>query len=197
MSIFVIAYYSLLLIGSSLAAFYNKRSVFLLLFSLTMVSFILGIIGGSGALVAVAPSVPGFWPWRPWHSYCFREALIMIAPAPKWPKSCAPHPLTASLRDVRDLHLRDHRHLRAGDRAIRRSRGDLVGLRTGRTKTCFWVPTSWAAICSAAIVYGARNTVGLALIATIAGVHPGRWSQAFWPPPRGAGSISSWAASPT
>ena len=45
MSWFVIGYYTLLLGGSCLAAYFNKRSAFLLLFSLTLVSFVLGIVG--------------------------------------------------------------------------------------------------------------------------------------------------------
>ena len=54
MSVFVIAYYTLLLGASCLAAYFNKRSAFLLLFSLTLVSFVLGIIGGVSALRIVA-----------------------------------------------------------------------------------------------------------------------------------------------
>ena len=46
MSIFTIGYYTLLLAVSCLAAYFNKRQVFLLAFSLTLVSFILGIVGG-------------------------------------------------------------------------------------------------------------------------------------------------------
>ncbi|WP_113912298.1 ABC transporter permease [Roseovarius dicentrarchi] len=77
MGIFVIAYYSLLLIASCLAAFYNQRSAFLLLFSLTLVSFIVGIIGGADALkfIAIAAGVIAL---AAMVSYAFREFLILI-----------------------------------------------------------------------------------------------------------------------
>ncbi|MCR9112918.1 MAG: hypothetical protein NXH84_06590, partial [Rhodobacteraceae bacterium] len=51
---FVIYYYTALLAGSCAAVYFNYRSVFLLLFSLTLVSFVLGIVGGVGALRTVA-----------------------------------------------------------------------------------------------------------------------------------------------
>ena len=54
MSVFVILYYTLLLGASCLAAYFNKRAAFLLIFSLTLVSFVLGIIGGVAALRIVA-----------------------------------------------------------------------------------------------------------------------------------------------
>jgi peptide/nickel transport system permease protein len=50
MNYFVIGYYALLIGGSCLAAFYQKRSLFLLLFSLTLASFLMGILGGQPAL---------------------------------------------------------------------------------------------------------------------------------------------------
>ena len=50
MNYFVIGYYALLIGASCLAAYYSVRSAFLLLFSLTLVSFIVGIIGGESAL---------------------------------------------------------------------------------------------------------------------------------------------------
>jgi len=46
MNYFIIGFYALLIGASSLAAFYQKRTPFLLLFSLTLVSFIMGIVGG-------------------------------------------------------------------------------------------------------------------------------------------------------
>ena len=78
MSIFVITYYTLLLAGSTLAAYFNKRSIFMLLFSLTLVSFVLGIIGGPGALRVVAISA-GLLALAAMASYAFREFLITIA----------------------------------------------------------------------------------------------------------------------
>jgi peptide/nickel transport system permease protein len=79
MSVFVIGYYTLILAASCLAAYFNKRSAFLLLFSLTLVSFILGIIGGVGALKVVVAfaAVIGL---SAMVSYAFREFLILLAP---------------------------------------------------------------------------------------------------------------------
>ena len=78
MSIFTIGYYTLLLAVSCLAAYFNKRQVFLLAFSLTLVSFILGIVGGTGALkaVAICAALLGL---TAMVSYAFREFLIQLA----------------------------------------------------------------------------------------------------------------------
>ena len=94
MSIFVIGYYTLLLGGSCLAAWFNKRSVFLLLFSLTLVSFVLGIVGGTGALrfIAIAAGVLAL---AAMVSYCFREFLILIA-GKETAKELRTAPLTAA-----------------------------------------------------------------------------------------------------
>ena len=75
---FVIIYFAFLVLASVLAAKYNQRSAFLLLFSLTLVSFVLGIIGGVGALkfVAVSAAVLAF---SAGLSYGFREFLVTLA----------------------------------------------------------------------------------------------------------------------
>lgn len=94
MSLFVIGYYALLLAGSCLAAFYNQRSAFLLLFSLTLVSFILGIIGGTPALNAVV-IFAGIIAMSAMVSYAFREFLIVLAPS-ETAKELRTAPLTAA-----------------------------------------------------------------------------------------------------
>ncbi len=94
MSIFVIAYYSLLLIASCLAAFYNQRSAFLLIFSLTLVSFIVGIIGGSDALKMIA-AIAAAIALAAMVSYAFREFLIIIA-SKEMAKELRTAPLTAA-----------------------------------------------------------------------------------------------------
>lgn len=94
MSLFVVGYYALLLIGSCLAAFYNKRSAFLLLFSLTLVSFVLGIVGGAAALKAVAISA-GLLAMAAMTSYAFREFLIAVA-STEVAKELRTAPLTAA-----------------------------------------------------------------------------------------------------
>ncbi|PKQ13058.1 MAG: ABC transporter permease [Alphaproteobacteria bacterium HGW-Alphaproteobacteria-1] len=94
MSVFVIIYYTLLLGASCLAAYFNKRSAFLLLFSLTLVSFVLGIVGGVGALRAVAIAA-GLLALAAMVSYAFREFLIAIA-SHNMAKELRTAPLTAA-----------------------------------------------------------------------------------------------------
>lgn len=78
MGIFVILYFTLLLAASCAAAYFNKRSIFLMAFSLTLVSMVVGIIGGAGALrfIAICAFVlllAGM------VSFGFREFLIQMA----------------------------------------------------------------------------------------------------------------------
>ena len=75
---FVIVYFGALLIGSTLAAYFNQRTPFLLLFSLTLVSMVLGIVGGQGALQAVAICA-GLLAAAGMVSFGFREFLITMA----------------------------------------------------------------------------------------------------------------------
>lgn len=79
MTFFVVGYYAFLIGLSCLAAYYQRRTPFILLFSLTLVSFVLGIIGGVWALQAVAVSA-GMLALAAGTSYAFREFLIIIAP---------------------------------------------------------------------------------------------------------------------
>ncbi len=79
MSVFVIIYFAFLIIASSIAAFYQRRGPFLILFSLTLASFVLGIVGGTGALRFVATAA-GLLAFTAGVSYCFREFLIIIMP---------------------------------------------------------------------------------------------------------------------
>ena len=94
MSIFVIGYYSTLVAASCLAAYFRRRSVFLLLFTLFLVSLVVGIIGGISALrgivgfAAVLALAAGM-------SYAFKEFLIAVSP-PNLAKELATAPLTAS-----------------------------------------------------------------------------------------------------
>jgi peptide/nickel transport system permease protein len=78
MSFFVIGYYSLFLTASCFAAFYNQRSAFLMIFSLTLVSFIVGIVGGTYWLQSIA-IISGIIALAAMVSYAFREFLILIA----------------------------------------------------------------------------------------------------------------------
>jgi len=93
MSAFVIIYYTLLLGGSCLAAYYNQRTAFLLLFSLTLVSFVLGIVGGVPALTFVAVAA-GLLAMAAMVSFGFREFLVAIS-SEHMAKELRTAPLTA------------------------------------------------------------------------------------------------------
>lgn len=79
MNFFVIGYYALLIGASCLAAYFQKRSVFLLLFSLTLVSFIVGIVGGVGGLRWITIAA-GILALSAGTSFAFREFLVQILP---------------------------------------------------------------------------------------------------------------------
>ena len=164
MSLFVIGYYALLIGASCLAAYYEKRSVFMLLFSLTLVSFVVGIVGGVGALWAITIFAGGL-ALAAGTSYAFREFLVAISPT-ELAKELRTAPLTASF--------------------------GMFVIFTYAIAGIFapWIaPYSQSEVISSAfappdenmllgadqlgrdmfsrIIYGARNTVGLALLATI------------------------------
>ncbi len=94
MNYFVIGYYALLIGGSCLAARFQLRQAFLLLFSLTLASFIMGIIGGEPALWAVTVAA-GILALAAGTSYAFREFLVVILPR-EAAKAMRTAPLTAS-----------------------------------------------------------------------------------------------------
>jgi len=62
MGVFVILYFAFLVIASCLAVYFEKRGPFLTIFSLLLVSFVLGIVGGAGALrfIAIGAGVLAF-----------------------------------------------------------------------------------------------------------------------------------------
>ncbi len=92
--IFVILYFALLLLLSCGAAYYNQRSAFLLLFSLTLVSLVLAIIGGIPALRFVAIAA-GMLLAAGMMSYAFREFLTALA-SDEMAKELRTAPLTAA-----------------------------------------------------------------------------------------------------
>lgn len=94
MNTFIIGYYVLLISASCLAAYYNKRQVFLLIFSLTLVSFVIGIIGGEKALWTVTV-LAGMLALAAGTSYAFREFIVTLLPE-NGAKVMRTAPLTAS-----------------------------------------------------------------------------------------------------
>ena len=93
MNYFVVGYYALLIGGSCIAAYFQKREVFLLLFSLTLASFIMGIIGGEPALWTVTVAA-GLLASAGGIAYALREFLVIVTPR-EVSKALRTAPLTA------------------------------------------------------------------------------------------------------
>ena len=164
MSFFVIGYYSSLIGASSLAAFFNKRDVFILLFSLTLFSFVVGIVGGTGALQFIA-GCAALLALIVGVSYSFREFLTIILRG-EMGSIIRTAPLTASFgMFVICVY------------AIMGIFAPIIApFGESEVITQAFAPADEKMLLGAdqlgrdmfsRIVYGARNTVGLALIATI------------------------------
>ncbi|MEM7295951.1 MAG: ABC transporter permease [Pseudomonadota bacterium] len=163
MSTFVVGYYAVLLIASCAAAYFKQRSAFLLLFSLTLVSLVVGIIGGAGALrgiaifVAVLAAAAGI-------SYAFREFLIEIA-KPGLAKELRTAPLTAAfgmfvifiyaIAGIFAPWIAPYGEAEIISQAFAPADGELLLGADQLGRDMF-----------SRIIYGARNSVGLALVAT-------------------------------
>jgi len=78
MNYFVIGYYAMLIGASCLSAYFGKRSVFLLLFSLTLASFIFGIVGGEAWLWTITVAA-GIVALAAGTAYAFREFLVVVS----------------------------------------------------------------------------------------------------------------------
>jgi peptide/nickel transport system permease protein len=87
--------YSVLLIGACCLAFYmGKKSIFLMLFSLIIISFVAGILGGWGGLHSIAIAA-GLLTMVAGISFAFREILVATMPV-KLSKEIKTAPLTAA-----------------------------------------------------------------------------------------------------
>jgi len=93
MNYFVIGYYALLIGAACAASYFQKREAFLLLFSLTLASFVMGIVGGEPALWAVTVGA-GILALAGGVAYSFREFLSIVLPREP-AKAIRAAPLTA------------------------------------------------------------------------------------------------------
>ncbi len=91
---FVIIYYGVLIAASCVAAYFQQKKAFQLLFSLTLVSLVVGIVGGAQGLrfIAIAAGLLGA---AAGMSYAFREFLVEIS-RPSLAKELRTAPLTAA-----------------------------------------------------------------------------------------------------
>ncbi len=164
MNYFVIGYYALLIGASCLAAFYQKRSVFLLLFSLTLGSFLMGILGGQPALWFVTV-LAGVIALAAGTSYAWREFLILTLPY-NAAKTMRTAPLTASfglfvifiyaVMGILAPYIAPHGEAEIISSAFAPADADMLLGADQLGRDVF-----------SRIIYGARNTVGLALVATV------------------------------
>ena len=93
-STFALIYFTALVVASCVTAFYNHRQPFMMTFSLTLVSIIVGIIGGVHALWVIA-MIAFVLAMAAMVSYAFREFLILIA-STEMAKELRTAPLTAA-----------------------------------------------------------------------------------------------------
>ena len=79
MSTFAIVFYTLMIAASCLAAYYHRRDAFMVLFSLTLVSFLMGLLGGEVWLRYIAIAIGLFFA-SGGLAYSFREFLVQTLP---------------------------------------------------------------------------------------------------------------------
>ncbi len=164
MNYFIIGFYALLIGGSSLAAYYQRRTTFLLLFSLTLVSFIMGIVGGESALWSVT-IMAGIIAFSAGVSYSFREFLVIILPKES-AKIMRTAPLTAAfglfiiftytITGVFAPIIAPYGESEIISQAFEPANEEMLLGADQLGRDMF-----------SRIVYGARNSVGLALVATL------------------------------
>ena len=164
MNLFVIGYYAALIAASCLAAYFKNRKAFMLLFSLTLVSFVLGIIGGVPALQAVT-IFAGLLALAAGTSYAFKNFLVQIA-KPNLAKELRTAPLTASfgmfviftyaIAGVFAPWVAPYGESEVISSAFAPADENMLLGADQLGRDIF-----------SRIIYGARNTVGLALVATL------------------------------
>ena len=79
MSTFAIVFYTLMIAASCLAAYYHRRDAFMVLFSLTLISFLMGLLGGEVWLRYIAVAI-GLLYACGGIAYSFREFLVQTLP---------------------------------------------------------------------------------------------------------------------
>ncbi len=163
MSTFAIVYYTLMIGASCVAAYYHRRDAFMVLFSLTLASFLMGLLGGEVWLRYVAIAIGLFFA-SAGLAYSFREFLVQTLPR-EMAKVMRSAPLTASfgmfvivvyivaavfapvIAPYGEAEVIGSSYAPPDDKMI------LGGDQLGRDMF-------------SRIIYGARNTVGIALLTT-------------------------------
>ncbi len=163
MSLFVIGFYTLLIAASTVLAYTKNERWFVMVFGLTLFSFLAGIIGGTPALRALAIFL-ALLAAAAAISYTFKEFLIRIA-TPNLAKELRTAPLTASFGMFVIFT-----YAVAGIFAP-----VIAPFGEAEVVSSAFAPADDTLLLGAdqlgrdmfsRIIYGARNTVGLALVAT-------------------------------
>jgi peptide/nickel transport system permease protein len=164
MSAFVIGYYAALIAASCLAAYWQHRQAFMLLFGLTLVSFIVGIVGGTSALRTITIAA-GALALAAGTSYAFKEFLVQIT-GPNLSKELRTAPLTASfgmfviftyaIAGIFAPWIAPHGESEVISSAFAPADENMLLGADQLGRDIF-----------SRIIYGARNSVGLALFATL------------------------------
>lgn len=165
MNYFVIGYYALLIGASCVAAQYGKRGAFMALFSLTLASFIMGIIGGESWLWTVTVGA-GVIALAAGTAFSFREFLAIVLPT-EAAKAIRTAPLTASfglfvigtyaIAGIFAPIIAPHGEAEVIAQAFEPANDEMLLGADQLGRDMF-----------SRLIFGARNTVGLALAATIA-----------------------------
>ena len=163
MSTFAIVFYALMIAASCLAAYYHRRDAFMVLFSLTLASFLMGLLGGEVWLRYIAVAIGLFFACGG-LAYSFREFLVQVLPSDT-AKVMRKAPLTAAfglfvilvyvvaavfapvIAPFGEAEVIGASYAPPDDKMI------LGGDQLGRDMF-------------SRIIYGARNTVGIALLTT-------------------------------
>lgn len=164
MNYFVIGYFALLIGASCLAAYFQKREAFLPLISLTLISFVIGIIGGESALwvVTVAASLIAL---SGGAAYAFREFLVIVLPR-KAAKAMRTAPLTASF-GLFVIGIYAFAGIFAPIIAPFGEAEVIAEAFAPANKTMLLGGDQLGRDMFSRLIYGARNTVGLAVVATL------------------------------
>jgi len=163
MSTFAIVFYTLMIAASCLAAYYHRREAFMVLFSLTLISFLMGLLGGEVWLRYIAIAI-GLLYACGGLAYSFREFLVQTLPR-DIAKVMRNAPLTASF----GLFVIGVYIVAAIFAPVIAPFGEAEGVGSS------YAPPDEAMILGgdqlgrdmfSRIIYGARNTVGIALLTT-------------------------------
>ncbi|MBV7380598.1 ABC transporter permease [Maritimibacter dapengensis] len=164
MSAFVFGYYAFLILASVILAYVEWRKWFMMVFSLTLISFVLGIVGGTPALRAVA-TFAIVLAVAAMVSYAFKEFLIQLA-KPNLAKELRTAPLTAAfgmfviftyaIAGIFAPVIAPH-----GEAEV------IAGAFAAPDANMLLGADQLGRDIFSRIIYGARNSVGLALVATL------------------------------